>query len=75
MGFAAWVPPLIRANWDNPLLGGPFDVADSEGYPLVDANTRQQVMRRLYPGSFNQQQPPNTTGQTPPPPTPQLDQR
>jgi len=66
LGLSAWVPPLIDKTWDNPLLGGPFDGVDDEGQPLVDKISREQVMRRLYPGSFKTEAPADMAGQTPP---------
>jgi hypothetical protein len=42
----------VRANWDNPLLGGPFDGTDSEGVPLIEKPARDTVLRRMYPAAF-----------------------
>jgi hypothetical protein len=67
VGLTAWIPPLIRKNWDNPLLGGPFDVLDNEGQPLVDLFSRAQVMRRLYPGSVKAEAASETGEQQPAP--------
>ncbi len=49
LGLASWVPPLIEKNWDNPLLGGPFDGTDDEGEPLVSEQARKQLLQRLFP--------------------------
>lgn len=55
VGLANWVPPLIEKNWDNPLLGGPFDGNDDEGQPLIGEQARQQVLQRLFPALFQAQ--------------------
>lgn len=49
IGLANWVPPLIEKDWDNPLLGGPFDGTDDEGEPLVSEQSRRQLLQRLFP--------------------------
>jgi hypothetical protein len=49
VAFAAWLPPLIRQSWENPILGGPFELHDSEGVPLVPPMIRERVLNRLYP--------------------------
>ncbi len=49
LGLASWVPPLIEKDWNNPLLGGPFDGTDDEGEPLVPMQARRQLLERLYP--------------------------
>lgn len=51
-GLASWVPPLIQKDWDNPLLGGPFDVNDEEGQPLISEQSRRAVLQRLFPTLF-----------------------
>jgi hypothetical protein len=58
----------VRANWDNPLLGGPFDGTDDEGKPLIESSTRDTVLRRLFPAAFAAEanQPP--AAQNPPAP-------
>ncbi len=48
-GFAAWLSPVIRGDWNSPLLGGPFDISDDEGVPLVEETTRTRILQRLYP--------------------------
>lgn len=55
LGLANWVPPLIEKDWDNPLLGGPFDGTDDEGQPLIPEHSRRQVLQRLFPGLYNDQ--------------------
>jgi hypothetical protein len=57
-----------RANWVNPLLGGPFDVVDDEGQPLIDQDSRLAVLRRLYPSSYKSEPPPGMQGGRPTPP-------
>ncbi len=63
LGLAIWLPTLIekdqgkektslKVDWDNPLLGGPFDVNDEEGQPLISEVSRRQVLQRLYPTLF-----------------------
>jgi hypothetical protein len=52
VGFALWVPPLIQKDWDNPLLGGTFDVTDEQGVPLVSDQARTQLLQRLFPTMF-----------------------
>jgi hypothetical protein len=49
LGLVSWVPPMIEKNWDNPLLGGPFDGTDDEGEPLVPDQARKQLLQRLFP--------------------------
>lgn len=51
-GFAMWVSPILQSGWDNPLLGGPFDIDDEEGVPLVMESARQSLLQRLFPMSF-----------------------
>ncbi|HEY7329383.1 MAG TPA: hypothetical protein VH592_17210 [Gemmataceae bacterium] len=53
VGLASWIPPLIEKDWNNPLLGGPFDGNDSEGEPLVPEQARKQLLQRLFPSLFN----------------------
>ncbi|HTU90890.1 MAG TPA: hypothetical protein VMF69_12505 [Gemmataceae bacterium] len=53
LGLVSWVPPLlIENNWDNPLLGGPFDGSDAEGRPLIPELARRQVLQRLFPSLY-----------------------
>jgi hypothetical protein len=59
VAFTAWAAPLIRQDKNNPLLGGPFDVSDSDGVPLIAEEIRMQVLRRLYPGTYKAEPPPN----------------
>ena len=69
IGLAGWVPPLIQKNWDNPLLGGPFDVNDEKGVPLVSDHARTTLLHRLFPAAFNLQppsSPPQQMGATQP---------
>ncbi|MHB1421954.1 MAG: hypothetical protein ACYC3I_01915 [Gemmataceae bacterium] len=69
-GLTSWLPPGIVEDWDNPLLGGPFDGSDDEGEPLVPDYSRNAVLQRLYPALFSDQTaPPSGT-----PPTPSLSQ-
>jgi hypothetical protein len=49
VGLASWIAPVIEKDWDNPLLGGPFDGTDDEGQPLVGEQARRQVLQRLFP--------------------------
>jgi hypothetical protein len=49
VGLVGWVPTLIEKDWNNPLLGGPFDGDDDEGQPLVPETARRQVLTRLFP--------------------------
>ena len=76
-GLADWLAPRkfqpdkgkswqLDLDWGNPLLGGPFDGTDSEGYPLIEEHTRMAVLRRLYPALFASM----PTSQTPPGPSP-----
>ena len=61
VGLVSWVPPLIEKDWNNPLLGGPFDGDDNEGLPLVPEQPRRQVLQRLFPAlvqAMTQDQPP-----------------
>jgi hypothetical protein len=61
LGLASWVPPLIEKDWNNPLLGGPFDGTDDEGNPLISEQARRQVLQRLFPSlaaSLAQEAPP-----------------
>jgi hypothetical protein len=62
IGLASWVPPLIDKNWDNPLLGGPFDGTDEEGTPLIGEIARRQLYQRLFPAMAAEMKP-----QSPPP--------
>ncbi|HEY7427644.1 MAG TPA: hypothetical protein VH682_25660, partial [Gemmataceae bacterium] len=41
----------VRANWGNPLLGGPFDGEDNEKVPqpLIGEHSRDTVLRRMFP--------------------------
>ena len=57
VGLASWVASLNEKNWDNPLFGGPFDVNDEEGVPLVSENSRKTLLQRLFPAMFNPQPP------------------
>jgi hypothetical protein len=50
--FAGWVAPMIRTDWNNPLLGGPFDGLDEEGVPIVEEVSRRQVLQRMYPDMY-----------------------
>jgi hypothetical protein len=50
-------PRPIELEKDNPLLGGPFDVSDDEGRPLIEDLYREQVLRRLFPTLFLPQAP------------------
>jgi hypothetical protein len=62
LGLASWVPSLIEKDWNNPLLGGPFDGTDDEGEPLVSEQARRQVLQRLFPSlaaSMAQETPPS----------------
>ncbi len=77
VGLASWLAPRnvqpekgkpwrLDLDWGNPLLGGPFDGKDSEGYPLIDEHVRMSVLRRLYPALFASM----PTPQIPPSPPP-----
>jgi hypothetical protein len=73
VGLANWVPPLIVKDWNNPLLGGPFDGYDDEGQPLIGDMARMQVLNRLFP-ALSRGQPeggPPPGQQRPPPMKPQ----
>jgi hypothetical protein len=59
--------PRFKMNWDNPLLGGPFDVMDEDGFPLIPEATREQVLKRFFPALFTGSQ---QGGAPPPPPAP-----
>jgi hypothetical protein len=50
LSLVSWIPPLIEKNWDNPLLGGPFDGTDDMGEPLISESARKQLLQRLFPG-------------------------
>jgi hypothetical protein len=50
LGLASWIPPVIVKDWNNPLLGGPFDGTDDEGEPLISDSARRQMLQRLFPG-------------------------
>ncbi|HEY7424374.1 MAG TPA: hypothetical protein VH682_09120 [Gemmataceae bacterium] len=39
----------FRANWGNPLLGGPFDGYDDKGVALIEDHSRDTVLRRMFP--------------------------
>ncbi len=52
VGLSLWVPPLLEKDWDNPLLGGIFDVNDEEGVPLVSDTARTQLLQRLFPAVY-----------------------
>lgn len=67
-GLVAWVPPLIQKDWDNPLLGGPFDGNDDEGQPLLPEQTRRQVLQRLFPTLFAASNAGSASSQLPAPP-------
>lgn len=67
LGLASWVPkliekkedkkgPLFEMNWENPLLGGPFDGTDDEGQPLVSEIARDQVFQRFFPALYRASQ-------------------
>jgi hypothetical protein len=56
--FAGWVAPMVRTDWNNPLLGGPFEGVDDEGQPLVDEISRRQIVQRMYPGMYSSAPPP-----------------
>jgi hypothetical protein len=74
VGLALWVPPLIEKDWDNPLLGGPFDVNDDKGVPLISEHSRTQLLQRLFPATFNLQPPaapPQQLGPSTPNPNPE----
>src|SRR5579875_44460 len=63
LGLASWMPPLIEKDWNNPLLGGPFDGTDDEGEPLISEQSRRQVLQRLFPSltaSMTQETPPQS---------------
>jgi hypothetical protein len=47
--FASWIAPMLRTDSNNPLLGGPFDGTDEEGFPIIDEMSRRQVLQRMYP--------------------------
>jgi hypothetical protein len=71
IGLASWVPPLITKNWDNPLLGGPFDGTDEEGEPFISPVTKEQVLQRFFPALVrNPNQASAAPGSPPVPPTP-----
>jgi hypothetical protein len=53
IGLYTWMPSLIRENWDNPLLGGPFDVYDENGDPLIMPMARDHILKRLFPALYN----------------------
>jgi hypothetical protein len=55
LGLASWVPTLIEKNWDNPLLGGPFDGDDDEGQPLISDVARGAILQRFFPALFQNQ--------------------
>ncbi|HTU17745.1 MAG TPA: hypothetical protein VMG10_06740 [Gemmataceae bacterium] len=61
VALANWMPPLIEKDWNNPLLGGPFDGNDDEGQPLIGQIARDSVLHRLFPALYSGQQ------QAPPP--------
>lgn len=66
--FTAWAAPLVSQEPRNPLLGGPFDAWDKEGYPLISLQARWDVLRRMYPNSYKSerpQAPPQTRPQPP----------
>jgi hypothetical protein len=56
----------IVLDKDNPLLGGPFDVLDEDGRPLIEDIYRRQVLQRLFPSLFTNQ--PQQEGAPPAPP-------
>src|SRR5262249_51748007 len=62
--------PHFRMNWDNPLLGGPFDVTDEDGQPLIPESTRGQVLQRFFPALFKPPTPPSGEAGTPTGPPP-----
>jgi hypothetical protein len=68
VGLSTWLPSLIQKGWDNPLLGGPFDRFDEEGYPLIDDRARMQLLQRLFPALFANQTPPDAAMHQAPPP-------
>ena len=63
VALANWVPPMIEKNWNNPLLGGPFDGNDEEGQPLIAELARTQVLQRLFPALYSNQPQGNQPGQ------------
>ncbi len=65
--FVGWVPPMIRTDWNNPLVGGPFDGVDEEGVPIIDETSRRGVLQRMYPDMFK-----NPPAEGPPPQAGQL---
>jgi hypothetical protein len=72
--FAAWIAPILQTDRNNPLLGGPFDGSDDEGVPILDENSRRQVLQRLYPEWFKNPAPAGMEGGPSKlqPPTPQV---
>jgi hypothetical protein len=46
----AGVQHVLQHTGTNPLFGGPFDVNDDEGHPLIEQEVRERVMQRRYPG-------------------------
>jgi hypothetical protein len=61
-------PQRVDLDKDNPLLGGPFDITDEEGQPLIDQNARTQVLNRLFPALANPQTQGAPSGQSSSPP-------
>jgi hypothetical protein len=71
-GWLALPGPDNKPAWQSPLFGGPFDITDDEGVPLVSPNVRKLMMDRLYP-EFAKKGPPPAPKMVPPPegrPTP-----
>jgi hypothetical protein len=54
LGLTTWLAPLIEKDWNNPLVGQPFDGNDEEGQPLISEEARQSVLRRLFPALVKQ---------------------
>jgi hypothetical protein len=59
----------VRANWGNPLLGGPFDGYDNEGVALIDDRSRDTVLRRMFPTVYAADDAGKKPGQKPAEPT------
>lgn len=70
VGVLGWVPGVAKDNWDNPLLGGPFDGVDDESQQLIDDHARLAVLQRLYPSMFSPSMP--IDGGSPPPVDPRI---
>ncbi len=68
LGLASWAPSLIEKDPNNPLLGGPFDGTDDEGYPLVEPQARLQLLQRLFPALYANATPPGGESRPPSPP-------